>query len=109
MRRTYKIWFTGFFQEDRFSGNDFIPGVSPHTPGSRPVHDLDFPAAETKMTLQLKRNGPVINIIMISGTGTDKMRRETKQREATLNILRKTKPHPAADQIYDEGWSHHCV
>ena len=30
------------------------------------------------------------------------MRRETKQREAILRILRKTGSHPTADQIYDE-------
>ena len=30
------------------------------------------------------------------------MRRDTKQREAILNILRKTRSHPTADQIYDE-------
>jgi len=30
------------------------------------------------------------------------MRRDTKQREAILRILRNTKSHPTADQIYDE-------
>lgn len=30
------------------------------------------------------------------------MRRDTKQIEAILNILRKTRSHPTADQIYDE-------
>jgi Fur family peroxide stress response transcriptional regulator len=30
------------------------------------------------------------------------MRRETKQREAILSVLRNTKAHPTADQIYDE-------
>ena len=30
------------------------------------------------------------------------MRRETKQREAILRVLRNTKAHPTADQIYDE-------
>ena len=30
------------------------------------------------------------------------MRRGTKQREAILKVLRKTKSHPTADQIYDE-------
>jgi Fur family transcriptional regulator, peroxide stress response regulator len=30
------------------------------------------------------------------------MRRETKQREAILRLLRKTRSHPTADQIYDE-------
>jgi len=30
------------------------------------------------------------------------MRRDTKQREAILKILRNTKAHPTADQIYDE-------
>jgi Fur family transcriptional regulator, peroxide stress response regulator len=29
------------------------------------------------------------------------MRRDTKQREAVLNVLRNTKSHPTADQIYD--------
>ena len=29
-------------------------------------------------------------------------RRETKQREAILRILRNTRSHPTADQIYDE-------
>jgi Fur family peroxide stress response transcriptional regulator len=30
------------------------------------------------------------------------MRRETKQREAILLVLRNTRSHPTADQIYDE-------
>jgi Fur family peroxide stress response transcriptional regulator len=30
------------------------------------------------------------------------MRRDTKQREAILKILRNTRSHPTADQIYDE-------
>jgi Fur family transcriptional regulator, peroxide stress response regulator len=30
------------------------------------------------------------------------MRRETKQREAILKLLRNTRSHPTADQIYDE-------
>jgi len=30
------------------------------------------------------------------------MRRETKQRETILKVLRNTKSHPTADQIYDE-------
>jgi Fur family transcriptional regulator, peroxide stress response regulator len=30
------------------------------------------------------------------------MRRDTKQREAILEVLRNTKSHPTADQIYDE-------
>ena len=30
------------------------------------------------------------------------MRRDTKQREAVLRILRNTRSHPTADQIYDE-------
>ena len=30
------------------------------------------------------------------------MRRETKQREAILSILKNTRSHPTADQIYDE-------
>ena len=30
------------------------------------------------------------------------MRRETKQRETILRVLRKTKSHPAADWIYEE-------
>ena len=30
------------------------------------------------------------------------MRRDTKQREAILRLLRKTSSHPTADQIYDE-------
>ena len=30
------------------------------------------------------------------------IRRETKQREAILNVLRYTDSHPTADQIYDE-------
>ena len=30
------------------------------------------------------------------------IRRETKQREAILKVLRNTKSHPTADQIYDE-------
>ncbi len=30
------------------------------------------------------------------------MRRDTKQREAILRILRNTRSHPTADQIYDE-------
>jgi Fe2+ or Zn2+ uptake regulation protein len=30
------------------------------------------------------------------------MRRETKQREAILRVLRNTRSHPTADQIYDE-------
>ena len=30
------------------------------------------------------------------------MRRDTKQREAILKILRDTRSHPTADQIYDE-------
>jgi len=30
------------------------------------------------------------------------MRRDTKQREAILKILRNTKSHPTADQIYDD-------
>jgi Fur family peroxide stress response transcriptional regulator len=29
-------------------------------------------------------------------------RRETRQREAILKVLRKTRAHPTADQIYDE-------
>jgi Fur family transcriptional regulator, peroxide stress response regulator len=30
------------------------------------------------------------------------MRRDTKQREAILKVLRNTRSHPTADQIYDE-------
>jgi len=30
------------------------------------------------------------------------MRRETKQRDAILKVLRSTRAHPTADQIYDE-------
>ena len=30
------------------------------------------------------------------------MRRETKQREAILNILRQTDSHPTADRVYEE-------
>lgn len=30
------------------------------------------------------------------------MRRETKQREAILRVLRSSRSHPTADQIYDE-------
>jgi Fur family peroxide stress response transcriptional regulator len=30
------------------------------------------------------------------------MRRDTKQREAIIRILRNTRSHPTADQIYDE-------
>ena len=30
------------------------------------------------------------------------IRRETKQREAIIKVLRNTKSHPTADQIYDE-------
>jgi len=30
------------------------------------------------------------------------VRRETKQREAVLNVLRQARSHPAADWIYDE-------
>jgi Fur family peroxide stress response transcriptional regulator len=30
------------------------------------------------------------------------MRRDTKQREAILRVLRNTRSHPTADQIYDE-------
>ena len=30
------------------------------------------------------------------------MRRDTKQREAILKVLRNTKSHPTADQIYDD-------
>jgi len=30
------------------------------------------------------------------------MRRETKQREAILELLRNTRSHPTADQIYDD-------
>lgn len=33
---------------------------------------------------------------------TNKMRRDTKQREAVLRVLRNTRSHPTADQIYDE-------
>jgi Fur family transcriptional regulator, peroxide stress response regulator len=44
----------------------------------------------------------VNNILIIIGTGTDIMRRETKQRAAILRILRKTRSHPTADWIYEE-------
>src|SRR4030043_1448538 len=35
-------------------------------------------------------------------TNTDKMRRETRQREAILRVLRNTRAHPTADWIYEE-------
>jgi Fur family peroxide stress response transcriptional regulator len=36
------------------------------------------------------------------GTNTDKMRRNTNQREAILKFLMNTKSHPTADDLYDE-------
>jgi Fe2+ or Zn2+ uptake regulation protein len=41
-------------------------------------------------------------IIIVLGTGIDNMRRETKQREAILRVLRNTQAHPTADWIYEE-------
>jgi Fur family transcriptional regulator, peroxide stress response regulator len=35
-------------------------------------------------------------------TNTIKVHRETKQREAILEVLRNSRSHPTADQIYDE-------
>jgi Fur family transcriptional regulator, peroxide stress response regulator len=39
---------------------------------------------------------------LISGTITNKMHRNTKQREAILNILKNTGSHPTADSIYNK-------
>ena len=33
---------------------------------------------------------------------TNNMRRDTKQKQAILSLLRNTRSHPTADQIYDE-------
>jgi Fur family transcriptional regulator, peroxide stress response regulator len=40
--------------------------------------------------------------LLILGTITNKMNRNTKQREAILSILRNTISHPTADSIYEQ-------
>ena len=39
---------------------------------------------------------------ILIGFITIKIRRDTKQREAVLKVLRNTRSHPTADQIYEE-------
>ena len=39
--------------------------------------------------------------LSLSGIDTDNMHRDTRQKEAILNILRNTRSHPTADQVYE--------